>query len=194
MGYDEALAEALAAANAQGAQQQMAGNIQTGNNAYNQMAQIQAAAKNMERQRLAQRMQDIGLGAPSSMTIQNNSMMAGQRDIGDIGRANQNYADTVNSMIGQTNANAAAQGAGFTAGINEAQANSELEQKMQEFERLYRLYTAKRITRNQFKAKTGLTVNGWEASRPKPPVGIQFPMTVGEATEKSRNEGWSLGR
>jgi hypothetical protein len=39
---------------------------------------------------------------------------------------------------------------------------------MQEFERLYRLYTAKRITRNQFKAKTGLTVNGWAAKKKKP--------------------------
>jgi hypothetical protein len=129
------------------------------------MAQIQAAAKNMERQRLAQRMTDLGLGAAPSLTIQNNSMMAGQRDIGDIGRANQNYTDTVNSMIGQTNANAAAQGAGFTAGINEAKANSELDNKMQEFDRYYKLYMAKRITRNQFKAKTGLTVNGWAARR-----------------------------
>jgi hypothetical protein len=42
-----------------------------------------------------------------------------------------------------------------------AQDASELDEQMNEFNRLYRLYLARKITKNQFKAKTGLDVRGW---------------------------------
>jgi hypothetical protein len=166
MDYEEALKEALAAVNSQRAQQGMAANIKAGNAAYGQLKEQAAASRSLEKQRLAKRMADMGIAAPQSLTVQNNSMMAGNRDIGDVSRQNQSYTGMQNAMIKQANADAATQAAGITAQMNAAEDAADLEEKMNEFDRYYRMYTAKKITASQFRKKTGMDVRGWGRPRP----------------------------
>ncbi len=166
MNYEEALKEALDAVNAQTAQQQMAANIEEGNAAYGQLKDQAAVNRSMEKQRLAKRMADLGLGGtPQPLSVSNNYMMAGNRDIGDISRQNKYYTDTQNAMIKQADANAAAQTARITAQMNAAQNASDLDEQINRFDRYYRMYMAKKMTRGQFKKLTGMDVRGWAVKR-----------------------------
>jgi hypothetical protein len=194
MNYDEALKQALAAAGSQTAQQGIAANITEGNNSYNQLVSQQATNNKLEQQRLAQRMANMGIAAPSSLTIENNTMMSGRNDIGDIQRQNQAYTGVQNAMIDQTDANAAAQSAEITANMNAAQNASILDEQRSKMERYYNLYANKKMTANQFKKLTGINAKAWGAAREPLNPDDLFPMTTSEATESARNKGWSLGR
>ncbi len=168
MDYEEALQEALTAINAQSAQQEMAANIEAGNAAYGELKDTAETNRSIEKQRLAQRMADLGLGGTAQpLSVSNNYMMAGKSDIGDISAQNQNYTDVQNAMIKQADANAAAQAAQVTAAMNAAEDASELDEQMNKFDRYYRMYMAKKITANQFKKVTGMDVRGWGAKKKK---------------------------
>lgn len=170
MDYEEALQEALTAINAQSAQQEMAANIEAGNAAYGELKDTAETNRSIEKQRLAQRMADLGLGGTAQpLSVSNNYMMAGRSDIGDISAQNQNYTDVQNAMIKQADANAAAQAAQVTAAMNAAEDASELDEQMNKFDRYYRMYMAKKITASQFKKVTGMDVRGWARKRREQP-------------------------
>jgi len=160
MDYSEALQKALEAANAQTAQQSIAANIAEGNNAYNQIAENAALTRKLEAQRLAQRLSDMG-ASPSSLTTQNNSVLAGYKNAGAINSQNQAYTAAQNAMITQANANAAAQSASITANMNAAQNASNITEMQSKYDRYYDLYTNKKMTANQFKKLTGIDVKSW---------------------------------
>jgi hypothetical protein len=87
-------------------------------------------------------------------------------------------------MINQTNANATAQGAGFTADINSAENAALLDEETAKLERYYKLFIARKLPASTFKKLTGIDARLYARSRPKPKDPDDFFPTDGNLSDR----------
>ena len=111
----------------------------------------------MAESNLKKRMSDLGQ-TNQSLTVENNSKMAGMNDLGSISQQQQDYINQQNYLQKQANLQTQAQNAELSANNYSAQLNALINDENSRFGIYYNLLNNKKITRAQFKNLTGIDV------------------------------------
>lgn len=146
-----------------------------GMNEYNLLKQQQAQADSAYSANLRQRMSDLGLGAPKSLTLSNNIEMGGRGNIGAITAQEQALTDYRAALGNQNAANLLTQNLQADANKYAFDTANELATANLEYDRWFELWKKRKITAKQFKQKTGYDVSEWPSRRRRPNDGPDDP-------------------